>query len=236
MEATRYIKAVPLFRDLDKEHIEELAFFASELTFKRGQVIFSEGEQARGFYILTKGRVKVFKVSPEGKEQILHILGPGEPLGEVAVFAGERFPAGAEAMEECTILFLPKDAFAGLIKKEPAVALKMLAVLSKRLRRFTMLIEDLSLREVPGRLAAYLLSRHLQAQGDPKMVHLDISKAQLASLLGTIPETLSRILARMVKEGLIELEGLRGIRILDSQGLEELAQGLRRLSSKDEIL
>jgi CRP-like cAMP-binding protein len=120
--------------------------------------------------------------------------------------------------------------FEGLSRQHcEALAMNMLAVLSRRLRRFTELVEDLSLKEVPGRLAAYLLyltQRHKAAVH----VTLDISKGQLASLLGTIPETLSRILGRMTREGFIQPDGRRRIRILDSQGLQELASGTRRLS------
>jgi CRP/FNR family transcriptional regulator len=168
------------------------------------------------------GRVKIFKVSWEGKEQILHIFGPGEPFGEVPVFAGQKFPASAEAMEESRVFFFPRDAFIYRIKKNPGIALNMLAVLSKRLRRFTQLIEELSLKEVPGRLAVYLLYLSESKEGE-KHLELDISKGQLASLLGTIPETLSRILGKMTRAGLIESEGPR-IKILDPQGLEDLAE------------
>jgi CRP/FNR family transcriptional regulator len=114
-----------------------------------------------------------------------------------------------------------------LIGKNPLVALNMLAVLSRRLRKFAGLVEDLSLKEVPGRLAAYLLLLSEQKKGAMGF-DLDVSKNQLASLLGTIPETLSRILARMEKEKLIKSEGKR-ITILDRNGLEELSVGERKL-------
>jgi len=230
MDLLHHISAVPLFQGLSREHLEQMAVAALEQVFKKGQIIFSEGEDGSGFYLVLRGRVKVFKLSPEGKEQILHILGPGEPVGEVAVLSGELFPANAQAMEESRLLFFPKEAFVEMIRKDPSVALRMLGVLAKRLRKFTMLIEDLSLKEVPGRLASYLLGQDLGGNGPNKPFVLEIPKAQLASLLGTIPETLSRILSRMAAEELIQLDGTRGIRILDREGLEELAQGLRRLS------
>lgn len=115
-----------------------------------------------------------------------------------------------------------------LIQKNPSLALNMLAILSLRLRKFTALIEDLSLKEVPGRLAAYLLYLCETDQGTANL-SLDISKGQLSSLLGTIPETLSRILTKMIKADLIRSEGSRRIRILDRAGLEELASGQTRL-------
>jgi CRP/FNR family transcriptional regulator len=195
--------------------------------FKRGQMVFSDGDDGNGFYVVISGRVKIFKLSPDGKEQILHILGPGEPFGEVPVFAGEMFPANAETLAESRIFFFPRPAFIDLISKNPTLALNMMAILSKRLRRFTGLVEDLSLKEVPGRLAAYLLFLSEKKKGSIR-VELDVSKNQLASLLGTIPETLSRILARMDREKLIKLGG-KNIEILDRKALEELSSGETRL-------
>jgi CRP/FNR family transcriptional regulator len=228
MGIPEHIATVPLFQALPREHHKDLATVVKDQAFRRGQFIFSEGDEGTGFYVVISGRVKIFKLSLEGKEQILHIFGPGEPIGEVAVFAGKRFPANAEALEDSRVFFFPRAPFMELIQKNPSIALNMLAVLSQRLRKFTALIEDLSLREVPGRLAAYLLYLSQKKEGVNDLT-LDISKGQLASLLGTIPETLSRILTRMTKAGLIQPEGARDIRILDHDGLEELASGDTRL-------
>lgn len=230
LDMLHHISKIPLFKGLPLEHLQELAVEALEQVFARGQLIFSEGDDAKGLYVTIRGKVKVFKLSSEGKEQILHILGPGEPLGEVAMFSGELYPANAQAMEQSRVFFFPKESLLELIRRDPTVAFKMLGVLAQRLRKFTSLVEDLSLKEVPGRLAAYLIQPRSESTGPAGYLRLEISKAQLASLLGTIPETLSRILARMAREGLIELNGARGIRILDRQGLEDLAQGIRRLS------
>ncbi|MCJ7663441.1 MAG: Crp/Fnr family transcriptional regulator [Desulfobacterales bacterium] len=221
------IAAIPLFEGLSQKQYAELARIAVDRSYQRGRVIFAEGDEGIGFYVLIAGKVKVFKLSPEGKEQILHVLEPGEPFGEASVFAGQPFPAHAEALEKSRIFFFPRAAFIELIKGDPSMALNMLAILSRRLRTFTALIEDLSLKEVPGRLAAYLFYMSEQRDGSDDL-KLDIAKNQLASLLGTIPETLSRILARMVRQGLIRLDGAR-IKIVDRQGLEELAQAERRL-------
>ena len=227
MDMIRYIATIPLFEGLPKEQLDDLAMSVTDQMFNRKEIIFSEGDDGTGFYVVITGRVKVFKSSPDGKEQILHILGPGEPFGEIPVFIGKPFPANAEAMEESRIFFFPRDAFIDLIKMNPSLALNMLAVLSKRLRRFTLMIDDLSLKEVPGRLAAYLLYLSEQETGTSHL-ELKITKSQLASLLGTIPETLSRILRRMVEQGLIESDGPR-IKIVSRQGLEDLAETRGRL-------
>jgi CRP-like cAMP-binding protein len=222
MTITDQIGTIPLFEGLARRHLEDLAMIVVEQDFARGQTVFSEGDGGNGFYVVGSGRVKIFKLSWEGKEQILHIFGAGEPFGEVPVFAGQNFPANAEAMERSRIFFFPRRSFIDLVRANPDLALNMLAVLSMRLRRFAALIEDLSLKEVPGRLAAYLLYLSERNEG-AKHLELDISKGQLASLLGTIPETLSRVLAKMRDQGLIETQG-PSVRILDRDGLEELVE------------
>ena len=227
MDMIEHLATIPLFQGLPRDQIRDLAMILADQTFNRGQIIFSEGEEGDGFYVVISGQVRIFKVSPDGKEQILHIFGPGEPIGEVAVFAGEHFPANAQALQESRIFFFPRESLLGLIKANPSLALNMLAILSRRLRRFTALIDDLSLKEVPGRVAAHLLYLSEQKSGATDL-ELSITKAQLASLLGTIPETLSRILAKMTAQGLIDLDGPR-ISILDLEGIRDLAESGARL-------
>lgn len=219
---------VPLFQGLEGRFLAELATLARPRKYAAGTTIFSQGEPGDGFHILTRGRVKVFRLSAEGKEQILHIWGPGEPFGEVPVFAGGPFPAHALALEDCRTLFLPRAGLLALIRRQPDLALGMLAVLSHRLKQFAAQVEALTLKEVPGRLAAFLL---LQAdeQGNPGTVELDLAKGQLANLLGATPETFSRVLARMTKDGLIEAKGARSFTIPDRAALVDLAEGRRRL-------
>ncbi|MFP3912572.1 MAG: Crp/Fnr family transcriptional regulator [Desulfobacteraceae bacterium] len=210
-----------LFNGLSPDHVEKIAGIAVESFFGKGEFIFSEGDAGNGFFLVKEGLVKIFKVSLDGKEQILHIFGPGEPFGEVPVFSGEDFPASAEVIDETKVLFFPRSAFVKLIHNHPSLALNMLAVLSMRLRQFTVQVENLSLKEVPARLAAYLMYLS-EEQDTPDSVTLKISKGQLASLLGTIPETLSRIFQKMTAQRLIQVEG-RHIRLLDPTGLKALS-------------
>ncbi|HOJ71313.1 MAG TPA: Crp/Fnr family transcriptional regulator [Syntrophorhabdaceae bacterium] len=218
------IRYIPLFKGLPDRQIEELSRIAIRYSFLKDRIIFSEGDEADGFYVLISGRVKIYKLSKEGKEQILHIVEAQEPFGEVPAFAGKRFPAHAEAIEDSITLFFPRDAIVQLIKNDPSLALNMLALLSLRLRQFTVLVEDLSLKEVPQRLAAYILLIGEREKTDE--IELNINKKQLASLLGTIPETMSRILGKMVSKGLIDVQGRR-IKLIDKKALEELAYGAK---------
>ena len=208
-----------LFKGLQKDQLERLSEISFEKNYQRGESIFFEGDEATGFYMVAEGKVKIFKMSLDGREQILHIFGPGEPFGEVPVFHGQPFPANAITMVQSSLLFFPLREFVDLVTSTPSLALSMLAMLSFRLRRFASQVESLSLKEVPGRLAAHLVYL-AEEQGRTDRVVLDIPKGQLASLLGTSPETLSRIFARMSEEGLIRVHG-KEIELLDYQELLE---------------
>lgn len=212
---------IPLFAGLPGDQLESIRRIALEKEFNKGEAIFSDGDAADGFYVIVAGNIKIYKLSLDGKEKILHIFGPGQPFGEVPVFAGQKFPAHAQAISASRLLFFPRSAFVELIAANPSLALNMLAVLSRRLRQFADQIENLSLKEVPARFASYLiaLADHQKAT---QQVILTTSKGQLASILGTIPETLSRIFARLSAQNLIQVKG-RTITLLDRQGLEDLA-------------
>lgn len=214
---------IPLFQKLPEQALGMIDRILMQREFSRGENIFTEGNESSGFYIIIKGRVKVFKLSAEGKEQILHIVGSRELLGAVSVFAGSPYPAHADALEKTSALFFPRKEFLILIQKEPSVVMNMMANLATRLQHFTRMIEDLSLKEVPGRLAAYLLYLCERTQCG-EAVEIDISKGQLASLLGTIPETLSRILRRMTEKGILEVKG-RNITLLNRKALRDIVDG-----------
>ena len=213
----------PLFGGLTRQQLEEIKQITVEKAYDRGQPIFWEGDEGTGFFIVISGSVKIYKVSPEGKEQILHIYGPGQPVGEVPVFSGDHFPANAQAVVKSRLLFFPRQDFVDLITAQPSLALNMLAVLSKRLRQFTVQVENLSLKEVPARLADYLIYLSKEQAAD-FLIRLPVSKGHLASLLGTIPETLSRIFNKMSAQGLIQVSG-SDVRILNRSALEALAEG-----------
>jgi CRP/FNR family transcriptional regulator, dissimilatory nitrate respiration regulator len=222
------LRGVRAFEGLDRSHLETLARLAIRRSHAAGATIFSEGDTSGGLHVVRTGRVRVYKLGPEGKEQILHIWGPGEPFGEAAAFEDVPYPAHAEAIEATTTLFIPRAGLIEEVRRDPDFALALVTLLSRRLRRLAGLVESLSLREVPGRLAAFLLLLS-ERQGNIDRVSLDIPKAQLAAVIGTIPETLSRILGRLAREGIAATDGPRSIVLRDRDALRALAEGTRRL-------
>lgn len=222
MNLRRELESIDFFKGLEERHLDALAKIASSKGYAKGEAIFSEGQEADGLYAVASGLVRIFKTSLGGKEQILHVFGPGELFAEVAVFRNASLPASAQALEESRILFLPRSGFIQRIRQDPDMALEMLALLSMRLRSFVAKIEDLSLKEVPARLAAHLLL--LKASQGVRSVLLDLPKGQLAAFLGTIPETLSRILRKFQEAGILEIQG-QTVTILDENALEQVALG-----------
>jgi len=156
-EIDHIISDIPLFNGLPEDQLHAIKQIAAEKKVNKGEAIFSEGDEGKGFYVVLEGRVKIYKVSAEGKEQILHIFGQGQPFGEVPVFAGQKFPANAQAISKGRVLFFPRTAFVTLITENPSLSLNMLAVMASKLREFSVQIENLSLKEIPARLASYLI-------------------------------------------------------------------------------
>ncbi len=211
-----------LFQELDQAEFEALAAIVQFRQVDRDVMLFFEGDPALGFFVLLSGRVRIYKAAADGKEFTLHYIVPGQMFAEAAIFRGKTFPANAVAADDSQVAFIPKDRFIELITHHPAISLKIISSLSRWLREFTMKLEDLSLREVPARLAVYLLRQSQKAGSD--IFDLDVTKAELASELATISETLSRSLKKLKDLELIQVDGKR-IRILDSAGLEEIASG-----------
>jgi CRP/FNR family transcriptional regulator len=227
MELIAFLSSrMDLFRGLEPAQIEAVASICVPADYPRGRTIFLEGSEARGLYVAMTGQVKIFKLSLEGREQIIHIYGPGEPFGEVPVFEGGRFPANAETTMDSRVLFIPRDGLRRLLERDSTLAMNMLAALSRKLRRFTVKLENLTLKETPQRVAAYLLDLSDRTGGATE-VTLDISKGHLAGLLGTAQETLSRVLKRLSEAGLIRVRG-KHIDLLDLDGLQAVSDGDER--------
>ena len=216
------LKMSQLFGELDQRSLHEVAAAASLKHLRAGEVVFHEGDGASALYIVGSGKVKIFKLSAEGKEQILMIAGPGDTFAEAALFGDACYPASAQALEGSEVAVVHRDRFLGVLERHPALALNLIGRLSELLRKLARLVGDLSLTDVTTRLAQALLERVPPDAAAGTTVALSERKAVLASQIGTIPETLSRSLARLSREKIIKVERAK-ITILDVVRLRRLA-------------
>ena len=227
--SVKLLRRFHLFIGLNEKEFKEIIAIASLKRVEKEEILFSDCEEANGFYVVLSGKVKLYKVSPEGKEQIVQVISAPESFGEASLFLKGSHPFYAETLNDCQLFFFPKRDFHRLIKKHPRLSAKMTVALSQCVKRYASLIEDLSLKEVRSRIAKYLLDlplRQLKRARSTEEVELDLSRAQLASRLGTIRETFSKNLARMKTEGIIDVKKNK-VLILNREALEKMAAGLK---------
>ncbi len=213
-----------LFSGLDADEMSLVEQAARRATAEKGSFIFLQDDPADRFYVVLSGKVKVFKSSPDGKEQILLMAGPGDSFGEAALFAKKIYPASAEVIEAADLACFTHSGFMSLINDHPAIAVNMIARLSMLLHHLTRLVQRLSLEDVVTRLAEYILDLMPETETSNQQVMLDEKKMVLASILGTIPETLSRAFAKLSRMGIIAIDG-QTITVLDPDRLAEIAAG-----------
>jgi len=219
MDMRDAIKRCPLFAGVTNDDLDHLLRIGKGREAAKGELLFSDGEVAAGFFIVGTGKVKVFKLSPDGKERILHIVHPGGTFAEAAIFGSGTYPAYAQPLESSQLIFFPKREFLDLLRSDSQLAINMIAGLSRFLRQFANQIEELTFKDVPARLARYLLDL---AGDESRQVELPISKSQLASKLGTVSETLSRTFRKLTDDDLIVVRG-KVIELLDRDRLEDLS-------------
>ena len=219
LEKATLLERCALFSGLDVETLRELAGIATAEEYDRGELLFTQGEAAEGLFIVAKGKVKIYRLSEDGREQVIHVLNPGQPCAEVPVFEGTCYPAHACALIKTEVLCFARESFLREARRKPEILLNMLAALSRRLRHMVKLVDDLSLKDVGSRLADYLLEH-----AEDNCVRLEESKKVLAGRLGTTPETLSRTLGQFQTAEFIAVEG-KTIRIFDGESLQTLAEG-----------
>lgn len=212
------LKRCHLFAGTSEQDRETLLSIARSREANRGDLLFQEGQKADGFYVVVSGKIKVFKLAPDGRERILHIIQPGNTFADAAIFDDGNYPAFAMSLDSSSLLFFPKIQFLDLLHQHPQLAINMIAGLSRFLRTFALQIEDLTFRDVPSRLARFLLAHR---NSNNSQVVLPVSKAQLASNLGTTSETLSRTLRKLTDEEMITVQG-RTIDLLDLERLHDL--------------
>jgi CRP-like cAMP-binding protein len=186
----------------------------------RGATAFGEGDKPSGIFLILAGRVKIMRSRPDGREQVLHQDGPGATLGEVPVFDGGGYLGSAVAVEDATLLFVPRLPLLTVLGRNPASSAELIRILANRVRHFAALIEDLSMRTVPARLAGYLL-RESTRTGSPT-IELPATRDDLAAHIGTVREQASRALSQLTRAGIIDVERQR-LRILDPARLRARA-------------
>ena len=214
------LRTCKLFSDLDESELSAVEQIASRKEYRKGQIIFSEGEPARGFCIVVSGAVKIYRLSPDGRERVFHLVESGEAFAEAAMFM-EEFPATAEALSATTLVCIEKNGFKQLISRDPKLAFKIMGTLVRWLTKMRDALTDMTLKEVPARFASYVLSLPIE-KGRPLTVA--VSKKTVAQMIGTTKETFSRLLHRLAEHRILTWRG-KQIRIQNRARLEAIARG-----------
>lgn len=212
------IEIVPIFSGLAQDEMLEIAAITTDRKFDKGETIYFAGGQEKDLYVIHSGRVKISRISPSGKTQVIRSLGPGEFMGELAVFNGAPPTDYAEAVEPSNMCMIEGAKLKELMRRYPSIALKVMEELSSRLEHAENVIEDISLHPAEQRLAQSIL----RLAGEGSEFSLALTKGDFASQLGMTQETLSRKLSLFQDQGLIDLEGQRKIIIIDREGLAEI--------------
>jgi CRP/FNR family transcriptional regulator len=233
------LRNIFIFSDLSHEDAEFLLSISKVKEYKKGSIIFFDTEPYQGFYVVLEGLVKIYKISKDGKEHIVHIVDEYNTFAEVPLFENSgriferdfRYPANAMAIEDETILlFVQARPFLELVYKNPPLCLKMLSGFAKRLKHLNNHVSDITLKDVTKRVCGYLYNEYVlrQPKQDETIINrkyftLHVPKIHLASYLGTIPETLSRTFKKLQDDGTVEVNG-KQIRVLDVKKLKEYSE------------
>ena len=227
-EQKKCLKELTVFSRLNNKEIELICQSGYEKAYKEGEIIFFENDSFKKLYLLVKGKVKLSMLSPEGKEKVMTILQQGDILGEISLFDQDPHPLTAEVMEEARLMIIPWENLESIIIDHPRLALKIIEALSKKTRLLTSQVRDLVFQDAAGRLAS-LLTRFKEDFGIEMetgiKINLVLTHQEIANLLGTSRVTVTKMLNKFVKEGLIEMEN-RKIVIKDEKALSEKVQTL----------
>ena len=189
---------------------------------EKNEYLFREGDPSRGFFVVQAGSVSIHRLTPSGKEQVIHVFQAGDSFAEATLATETGYPADARALEPSQVLLVQKDAFVGLVKRQPELALRMLASMSQHLRVLVARLDDLTQKDVETRLANWLMKRCPQQDVDaPCAIELPMTKRMLAAELGTVSETFSRTLAKFREQELIAVKG-KVVQVLSPAKLRNL--------------
>ncbi len=219
-EIVSLLRRIPLLGGWDEEGLRALVEACPVRSVAAGSVLLTPNDPAERFFVILQGGVKLYQLSPAGEQQIVHQYAPGDTFGEAAMWTGGTYPVFAEATDATVVLAVGRSLLRRLLSEDVERAFRMLAGLSSKLREFAALIEDLSLRDVPGRLSRRLLELSRDRAGGT--FRLPVSKRDLAAQLGTTPESLSRALGRFRQAGWIDVRG-PAVTVRDRAALRALA-------------
>jgi CRP/FNR family transcriptional regulator, dissimilatory nitrate respiration regulator len=215
------LRRCQLFAGLAQADLKAVVEITAIKSLEKGEYLFREGEPAQGFYVIQRGAINVHRITPAGKEQVIHIFRSGESFAEATLATSGGYPADACALEPSQVLLVRKDGFLGLLRRQPEMALRMLASMSLHLRVLLGQLEDLAMKDVETRLANWLSRRCPEGAAVPVPIQLNTTKRVLAAELGTVSETFSRTLAKFREQGLVSVKG-RTITVLSPAHLREL--------------
>ncbi len=226
LPAPALLRRVPYFSQLSEAVLAALAAACVERHYDRGQVIFLEGEPCAGLHVVAAGEVKIFKLSPQGREQIIHRIGAGDTFNDVAVLDGGPNPASAAALTDARLWVITRAEMQRLAQAQPALAWALIESVASRARHLVAMVEDLSLRSVKSRLARLLLAEASRAATAGELDRSQmVTQAEMAARLGTVREMIGRALRELADEQLIEFDRHR-IVIVDQAGLTAVGEGL----------
>lgn len=219
---------IPLFAELPDDALQQLARRCVTKAAPAGTVLFATGEECRGLYMIDSGRVRIYRTDPDGREQVLHIEGPGRTVAELPMFDGGTYPASAVTIDDCHLVFLPLPAFEFLYRNQPDIAHAIIRALGRRLRHLVHLTETLAFRDVAARLAM-LLAGYAERAGiqTPSGIEIELERTQeeLAHEIGTARESVSRAMKQLRRKGLVEPLERNRFLIPDVQRLRALLPG-----------
>lgn len=219
------VSLVPIFQGLDHQQQLEVASFARPLRFRAGDQVVAAGDSSRRLFVVHEGRIRIVHLLQSGREHVVRVLGVGEVLGEDAFVLGRRPSHYAYADTDASMCTFDHDDLAALVARFPGIAVRMLQVQSERLSNAERMLAAMSGTDVAARLSAYLLDLPPKSTAEGLAVELPMAKKDVASHLGTTPETLSRKLRDLVDDGVLTLHGRRGIVIRDVDALIERSEG-----------
>ncbi len=219
MEALDALRRVLFLRDANEQILRSLLLRARTLEAGRGEVLFLRGEPCHGLYVVLEGAIRLYNSSANGREQVIGVERTGSSIGELPLFDGGNQPYSAEAMTPSRLLLIPREHFLSVLHAHPDLMQASLRALAIRIRRLLHLVEEISLHEVPERIARYLLT---QAQERGACFTLDYTHAELAAQLGTVREVVTRTLNRFRKAGWIVVQDGQ-VTVVDRDALQALA-------------